>query len=715
MQADAGLLPGGSLEQALVAIFGIVPGTDSALLRALATPSLLGSMSHIINGVALTAATVLILWSSLSAVAGTAHEGRLFGRHYHSMWVPLRSAVSVAMLLPVVQGYSLIQIGVLMLASISFGAADTAWRVALDHLRNTGPIINVSPAHSNELVVALFRSSICMERMNALHFQGKMADRVVLRQRDTVTFGGHLRYSLEFDGGRGSWLGSGVCGKVSITYEDTAIGQAMYQGSRDALHDVWRGTHRLAVDYLRTGQWEQTATGLLRQKREYDARIRRTASHALSRAEGAMEQANREFFAAARESGWIVAGAWFWNLGAVNRRIADTVQNVPLVQRPSRDQLPADWQAELDQTLSQLNRRLSLRDEPGGNSGIYTRQDGLHGKLLSWMRQPMTLVLQYVNELFNGNGEPMISLQSFGHGMINVAQQMIAGAALGEAMGRGALQGVSGNLFAQLADRISLGGGKLEFVSAVGSTLLEWASLIMGTLSVPIFFAGLMFAFWLPAAPFVYWFVGVVGWLIFLLEAVLIAPLWAAAHASAEGEGFASYYSRPGYIVVLTLVGRPLMMVLGLFAAMFITHFGSQFLLLGFAPFAAGMHIEHVVGIISIIAMLIILVILITAMINRAYALIYMLPERIFEYISDLPGVGSSQTASGSASQFMTDMNTGRHVAADAISRVADSPLASRMASGSANTAPESDGRPRPDSHHPGTILAVDRKPDREA
>ena len=450
-----------------------------------------------------------------------------------------------------------------------------------------------------------------------------------------------------------------------------SLGKVMYAGNREALRRLWADTNQLSLSYVSSGDTQRIIPALQQAITVYNNYLTKVAAQAVSNGEGVMQEANRNFFSAAKESGWLMAGAWFWNLGAVNRQIADALTRIPGVQQPDLTTVPIPWQEVLNRDMLAISMVLSDADTDGLRFELHDQGSGsLHDKVAAWTHKPMITALEYVNTLFNGDGEPMVRLQSFGHGMIGVAEALLAGAVLGKALASGALYGASENVFAQIADVVSFGGGKLEFAKKAGSTLLEWATWIVASFALPILFTGLMFAFWLPAAPFVYWFVAVVGWLILLLEAILIIPLWAAAHAAAEGEGMVSYYARPGYMLVLTLLARPLMMVIGLFAAMYISHFGSSFLLHGFAPFVKGMHAGQITGIVSTIVMLMILMILIVALINRSYSLIYLLPEKIFEYISDMPGVGSSQLAGDSRAQFNADVKSGRQLVGNSLRQI---------------------------------------------
>lgn len=633
---------GNRAEAALAEILGLVPGGSGQALLQEGSTSILASMSHAINGAALLAATVLVLWSSLSAIANTAHEGVLFGYRYDSLWTPLRSVLAISMLLPLVNGYSLVQTAVILLAQLGFKSADLAWQEALKHLQDSGPVITVSPSRGTALTEALFKSNLCMLRLNSLYLDGEQTLKIVAREDEGDGSARHNHYQLSFDGVAGYGLGRGKCGEFTLTHERGPIGDTMHEGSKTALRRLSVRLNTTARNVLGGTLSGREAARQLRQARaRYTGDIQTASDRALKHGEHASDQSSQQFFNSAQEQGWMMAGAWFWARGAVNRRIADTVQNSPGIKLPNPENMPSDWQLALSQDLLRAERTIISKIHR--TASVEARAEGfggLHNKIVGWSHQAMTQALNYVNQLFDSTGEPVVALQSFGHGIINVAELMITEAISGQAAGSRAQEGRGTGAPGETGALSP--GGTLDFLHGVGNSMLQWASLLIVVLAAPVLLSGLILAFWLPAIPFVYWFAGIISWLLGLLETLFVAPLWAAAHAGAEGHGLGSYWGRAGYVPILALVARPLMMVLALFSAMLVVRYGSQFLLHTFTPFARGLHAQTLTGMISIIVMLLLLTALVVIMVNRAYALIHVLPNTLLRYIGGVPGSTSS-------------------------------------------------------------------------
>ena len=83
-------------------------------------------------------------------------------------------------------------------------------------------------------------------------------------------------------------------------------------------------------------------------------------------------------------------------------------------------------------------------------------------------------------------------------------------------------------------------------------------------ITMPLVTAGFMLGFLLPLLPFFRFMLGVLGWLMLVFEAIMAIPLLALAHLKTDGEGFMGSMAQQGYMMILGLVLRPIMMVIGL-------------------------------------------------------------------------------------------------------------------------------------------------------
>lgn len=75
---------------------------------------------------------------------------------------------------------------------------------------------------------------------------------------------------------------------------------------------------------------------------------------------------------------------------------------------------------------------------------------------------------------------------------------------------------------------------------------------------------GFMAGYVLPLLPFFRFMLGVVGWVLLLVEAILAAPLMAISLLKTDGEGFMTQNFQTGVIMILGLILRPMLMIFGL-------------------------------------------------------------------------------------------------------------------------------------------------------
>ena len=79
---------------------------------------------------------------------------------------------------------------------------------------------------------------------------------------------------------------------------------------------------------------------------------------------------------------------------------------------------------------------------------------------------------------------------------------------------------------------------------------------------------GAMMGYVVPMLPWVLWVSALLGWFILVVEAVIAAPLWALAHMRMDGEGIAGTMGEQGYRLALSILMRPILMIVGLVAGL---------------------------------------------------------------------------------------------------------------------------------------------------
>jgi len=122
----------GYLSNIFGVVDGVLTGTGSQLL---------GAMFSIFNGAVLVLGGIVIIYTLFVSTLNTAQEGEVLGKRWSSMWIPLRSVIGIALLIPKASGYSFIQIFMMWVAVMGVGAADSMWNRALDYFLGGGILI----------------------------------------------------------------------------------------------------------------------------------------------------------------------------------------------------------------------------------------------------------------------------------------------------------------------------------------------------------------------------------------------------------------------------------------------------------------------------------------------------------------------------------------------------------------------------------------------
>ncbi|STX52532.1 defect in organelle trafficking protein DotA [Legionella busanensis] len=110
---------------------GVLHGTGSQIL---------GSIFSVFNSAVLALGGVVTMYTLLVSTVNTANEGKMLGQKWSSVWVPVRTTLGLALLIPKASGYCLMQIFVMWVVVQGIGAADKVWTAALSYIARGGVI-----------------------------------------------------------------------------------------------------------------------------------------------------------------------------------------------------------------------------------------------------------------------------------------------------------------------------------------------------------------------------------------------------------------------------------------------------------------------------------------------------------------------------------------------------------------------------------------------
>jgi hypothetical protein len=117
-------------------IFGLV-GT---ILPYDSGPLLFSMIFQVLNTMALTVGTLMVVYITVVGVMQTAHDGEFMGKKWSGLWIPIRMVFGIVALIPTKTGYAAIQIIVMWVIIQGVGAADKLWTTVLKYQAVTGSI-----------------------------------------------------------------------------------------------------------------------------------------------------------------------------------------------------------------------------------------------------------------------------------------------------------------------------------------------------------------------------------------------------------------------------------------------------------------------------------------------------------------------------------------------------------------------------------------------
>lgn len=140
----------------------------------------------VFNSGVLFLSMLFVLYSTLKGTVDSAHDGEILGRKMSSIWLPLRTVGGTACLLPLGNGFSLIQIVVLWIAIQGAGLGDAIWSAMMDKLAQDNMIGRPNIPDSRPLAANILRFETCAAAMNKQFTDSGRADRIAVKENQKI-------------------------------------------------------------------------------------------------------------------------------------------------------------------------------------------------------------------------------------------------------------------------------------------------------------------------------------------------------------------------------------------------------------------------------------------------------------------------------------------------------------------------------------------------
>ncbi len=654
--AGADFMPTGSditVEYFLNSIFGSLVGLGSG-----ADP--LADVISELNKVVLLVGGVLLAYGLVAGTMQTAHDGEVLGKRWSSMWVPIRTSLGIAAIVPLGSGYAAIQFVMMWLILQGVGAANIVWNA---YAASSDPLAEVAIMQSNgkgaEIADIVLQQQLCTVVING----------EVQRVKAAAEARGETSYSAEAFGQIAvDPLGNAVGQTMDNSFEKNTCGGFELQDAKlsaNPLLQSWFGqtfdqtkfsgtmtsAHTTAFNTLSSDMYTvalkiysgpfaspETAPVLAQQIKTATDKYNGAIGDAARNALGSVSR-NNDATRNAAVDGWGMAGAWYMKYVYVQNAINQEVSRYPTVTPPSVGAVPSEFRGALADFVSRYNAvrkytsytnelgvEAMMRDEKSANVSK-TKGEEDSSKISKYMNEKYGSVLsapnRYLGQSMVGDKNPVLAAKDFGDYVFTTA---------------------------------TVGTFSLAVVSSIfpTSSMVMLTPLIFALSGSLIGFSSIL-AFYLPIAPFIIWFGVLIGWLVMVVEAVIAAPMWAIAHVHPDGDGIAGRGGQ-GYSLILGLMLRPALAVVGLVAAMtLIIPVGQLFNRTYWAVFDMSQG-NSFQGLFAFAACISIFSVTYLAIINRMFALIHVIPDQILRwmggpssdlgsYAGDLSGASSKNAA----------------------------------------------------------------------
>lgn len=619
----------------------IVPGSSSDAGNA---ASMLFPMIGQINLICLTIITVFFTYFIGVGLVGTAHEGSPLGKKYHSWWPLARFGFSISALAPVARGgLSIFQVLLLTAVGYSVHFANIMWDTALDYLGTTGGQLVATVPNSvyeeTHVLAGGMLKSITLQK-----FYEKKWDKTIPGSSETVQWimegtGSEGTYTWYFQPPMDTPLSNEDMGGVTFYCPNTTDSDilATCNSRITAAIALFDDLKPIASELVGDDEGNRVLDIVAYENaiKKYNSSIASSLGGFITSQESTFSQELKQFLEQAAKDGWIMAGSYFWTLSRLNAEAQDVVMTTSSYLEPQKT--PGLLQERfkgfegLSQKVAQLramryNSRLEAAKAGTSHSWwdwLFDLMRGpLHGTIdLIVGANQVNAIGHYTGEESSSGGEPVARMSTGGHYLINAIEAggvAIVGAWLTAKVGGGLIENIP-----FLGDAASQGA---QGVAAVVLTLFCLCAL-------PLLVVGCTLAYYLPALPYILWVSAITGWIIVLIESLIAAPFWVAAHAMPEGEGIAGTSGRQGYMLLLGVLARPLLMLVGFLCACVVINFIGSFVFQTFVIFETSVNAERAVGLVTIGCMLILFTGLITVLSHKVFGLITHLPQNCLNWI----------------------------------------------------------------------------------
>lgn len=704
--------------QYLSNIFGVVGN----VLHGTGT-QIFGHMFNIFNSAVLALGGIIITYTLFVSTLNTAGEGEIMGKKWSSIWIPLRSAAGIGLLLPKGTGYSAIQVFVMWVVVQGIGAADSVWNTAVDYLASGGVIIQQNVAATSVVanptlmnnISQLFQNEVCYfmveKSLNNTpqpgssspspiatgpstkipSFQSLLSQQLSAQTVDLDSTG--ITMTVNFPPKNSAYADNlvGVCGSVQFTTGDMRdYNHAVWAGLTDILTSNMESQAQLVADTYYTSNSNefinflsadlfQGNIDLFLNAADDFIGITYAAFNSNNVASQNPQNAEKAYqiIQKSKAQGWLMAGKYYFDLATANNNAGNYSINSSMFNIAAPTAAGQNSVASLFPDVSLvLQNQVFLRylaqakqfdlgnsGHKGKGSGNPVNKENYYEGVNAGVGALGTVTGIFVpglGPLLGGISDLATSFDALHHSQQDNLNPILSLAVMGDGMMGVAMGIFMMGIWASFGAAFTLGLIPCGSESSAITSVVAWVIPFLTAIMIALFTAGAVLAFYIPLVPFILFTFGGIGWLVLVIEAMLAAPMVAIGIAYPEGH---EIWGRadPAIMLLVNVFIRPTLMIFGYIAGISLSYVGIWIFNRGFnyafntaatatynqagqgwnqaALFAQG---------IGAIFVLVTYAGVCLAVVNKAFTLIYVVPDRVLRWVGgNLEGSGDVKEAEG--------------------------------------------------------------------
>lgn len=333
------------------------------------------------------------------------------------------------------------------------------------------------------------------------------------------------------------------------------------------------------------------------------------------------------WIADAQKTGWALAGGYYYKMAQMsgsNLNTAIPLFNVTGVAGSGVSSWPTapsltDYRNNYD-AANNLISNLLAKSQKSSNFGV-SPPPQLAGLSSAIGSSQQDILNNFEHNLSSGGSQPIVQASQMGYGLLITAQVLFALVSIGAF-----LAGWLGNISVWVLGngvQSGLGNGFLALFLFLAPAILA--------LEAALFSIGATLAIYVPFIPYMIFTIGVIGWLIAVIEAIVAGPLIAIGIMAPGGQHQVWGRAEAAVMMIFNLILRPSLMVLGMMASMLLGTVVVNMINGGFG--AVMTNIIPNPGLIELILFMAAYTMLIVTALNKCFSLIYHLPDKVLSYI----------------------------------------------------------------------------------